>query len=100
MSDLRWTPLQLIGGMLAMIGVLWLLLSIGHHEGTPATRVQEPVPAVYTLPPIAPTPPIIVPTPQPAPVTFYGDNNSNSVTYNIQVTEVNACAAVIGCWER
>ena len=54
-------------------------------------------PAV-SLPTLVPTPAIIVPTPPAGSVTFNG--NGNSYTYEINVTQVDTCAAVIGCWQR
>lgn len=80
--------------LVLMVGMLlvgaWVL---GRRSSEPAT-LANPV----TLPTLIPTPAIIVPTPPAAPVVFNGDGNS--YTYNINVTEVNTCAAVIGCWQR
>lgn len=51
------------------------------------------------LPTIMPTPPIIVPTPQPAPVIMTnGDGNTTS--YEIHIHYTAQCAAFVGCWER
>ena len=83
----------------AVITVMMVLLIVGGcamgRKTAPSADLDRPV---VSLPTIAPTQAIIVPTPPAGSVTFYGDGNS--YTYNITVNETNTdmCAAVVGCW--